>query len=136
MKNVGINSQYILSSSRHPDFDEKSLHALVEDTNPQVALEVTLSFQQNIQASQTQIESALIENDFETIWKAMHKLAGTAELVGYTHFGRYSRLLSHKIKDAPNFKIYTMDVHDYLKKVKSVDENIKLALLALRQEKW
>jgi len=131
MKNIGINNQYIRESLKHSDFDEKSLNALIDDTNPQVALEVTLSFQQNIQNSQKIIDKALLEQDIDSIWKAIHKISGTAELVGYTRFGRYSRQLSHKIKDIPQLESHADDIRDYLNRVKSVENNIHVGLLAL-----
>jgi HPt (histidine-containing phosphotransfer) domain-containing protein len=87
-----------------PGFDAEGLGELIEDTSLEAALKVLARFRVTVETGVAEIETALKSGNAEPIWKTAHKLAGTAELVGFAGFGRESKDFSHVLKEDPDLQ--------------------------------
>lgn len=103
-----------------PGFDPEGLRQLVEDTAPEPALKVIARFRHTVAAAQAELEAARAGGDAERVWKMAHKVAGTAELIGFAEFGRASKALSHGVREAPELARHGEALTAYLEKVRAL----------------
>jgi len=81
-----------------PAFNSQIFSQLQEDTNYEVALKMLARFHTTLIESIGFINKGLESENAELVWKACHKVAGTAELIGFVNLGQISRELSKNIK--------------------------------------
>lgn len=62
-------------------------------------MKILAHFCESLRDAARAISSSLETENFEQAWKACHKIAGTAELLGFSELGRVSRSLSVSVKD-------------------------------------
>lgn len=76
----------------------QSLMAVIEDTSEVVVLRILAHFSESLKEAANAILSGIAGNEFEPAWRACHKIAGTAELLGFETLGQESRQLSALVK--------------------------------------
>lgn len=94
--------QFFLNSQNdNSDYNKQMLIQLYNDTDDNTVLQILARFHETLDESIQKIERAIDsgENN-DVIWKAAHKIAGTAELVGFSALGQTARNLSQKMKDS------------------------------------
>lgn len=79
-------------------FDQGSLETLVSETNPEVVLSVLKEFRTSLINGSTDLEKAVDASDAEVTKKVCHKLAGTAELLGFATLGATCRQIENHLK--------------------------------------
>lgn len=93
--------QFLDSQNDNGEYNKQLLIQLYNDTDDNTVLQILARFHETLVESIQKIERALDSGEnTDAIWKAAHKIAGTAELVGFASFGHTARELSHDLKDA------------------------------------
>lgn len=107
------------------DFNQESFFQLFQDTNEDTTLRILARFNENLVESIQKISAAMQTEDCEVIWRACHKLAGSAELLGFKKFGGLSRDLSVQVRANPVYSSHSTELEEYLAKISSLTEQIK-----------
>lgn len=95
-------------------FDFGTFEKLKEDTNELVALKILARFRMTLNECLADIKSYEQNQNIENVWKPLHKIAGTAELVGLNKLGQQSRQLSHLIRNVTDLSLHETDLENYL----------------------
>lgn len=101
-------------------FEKAKMMQLYEDTNSETVLKILARYHETLVESIQKIETALVSNDNESIWRAMHKIAGSAELLGFVSYGHEARNLSHEIKDSSIHPTSNKKISEFLVKTKKI----------------
>jgi HPt (histidine-containing phosphotransfer) domain-containing protein len=64
-------------------FNDEAFLNLVEDTNETVTLQILARFQKTLSECENSIRVGIEKNDRDLLWKTCHKIAGSAELLGF-----------------------------------------------------
>ena len=107
------------------DFDQESFFQLFQDTNEDTTLRILARFNENLVESIQKISAAMQVEDCEVIWRACHKLAGSAELLGFKKFGGVSRELSVEVRANPVYSSHAVELEEYVAKLSSLTKQIK-----------
>lgn len=111
------------------DFDPKGLLQLKEDTDEAVAIKILARFFITLEESLTHVATSLNTGELMEVSKGSHKIAGSADLVGFSVFAQRSRQISRDVKSAP--ELTTTDLHhevvDYLNDGKAMLGQMKQA---------
>lgn len=102
------------------DFEGEKLLQLCEDTNAETVLKILAQFHETLKQSAQVTETAMAEKNVEPIWKAAHKVAGSADLLGFGIYGNKSRILSHQLRDKADFAFYSDQIQHFLSRTKEV----------------
>lgn len=97
-----------------PHFDNTAFMQLIEDTGPLVVLRILARFEMGIRECISVINQGIEEEDCESIWKACHKLTGSAELIGFKEFGAQSRKLNSDVKALPDIQTHLEELTGFL----------------------
>lgn len=104
------------------DFDPKGLMQLKEDTDETVALKILARFFVTLEDSLNHVATSLNSGELIEVSKGSHKIAGSADLVGFSTFASRSRKISRDVKGTPEMS--SADLHhevvDYLKDGKTM----------------
>lgn len=95
------------------DFARQTFLNLYQDTNEETVIRILAHFNENLKEAVQKIHEAEAEENCETVWKSAHKLAGSAELLGFKRFAAAARELSNQIKANPFFESYTYEISTY-----------------------
>ena len=101
-------------------FDSQAFNNLLSDTSQAVTLRILARFQVSIEDAIKTIEKGLNENTSEEIWKACHKLTGSADLLGFKSFGEHSRTLDVKLKNTNALAESRTDVVKFIEAARAV----------------
>ncbi len=96
-----------------PDFDKEAFITLTEDTDEQVILKILARYSVTLSESLEQINEGIKEDNGEKIWRACHKVAGSAELLGFRGFGTHSRALNMSLKTMTDPHIHMNEIQTY-----------------------
>lgn len=108
-------------------FNIATFEKLKEDTSELVALKILAKFLVTFKECLGIIETGKnIPLEKENIWKALHKISGTSELIGLNKIGSKSRQLSHLIKNTCEQSFYTDDLELYIQEAKSIELELKI----------
>ncbi|MFN7905612.1 MAG: Hpt domain-containing protein [Pseudobdellovibrionaceae bacterium] len=80
-------------------FSRDTWNLLVHDTNIDVALAMFEKYLENLKDSEKLLETSKLPTDSETIYRVVHKLSSTSEILGYVDFGKQCRALQKAIKE-------------------------------------
>lgn len=119
-------------SEKAHDFDRETFVHLYEDTSEETVIKILAHFSENLLESIKNIEVSRAEENCEIAWKLTHKLAGSAELLGFKNFGQYSRELSHLIRANPVYENHRQAIEDYLNTLQSLSDSIRSTFPSLR----
>jgi len=108
-----------------PHFDSSAFLQLIEDTGPLVVLRILARFELGIQESLNAIQEGIAQENSDTIWKACHKLTGSAELIGFKDFGAKSRKLNLDVKALPDIQAHLEELTHYLQDGQELSTKIK-----------
>jgi HPt (histidine-containing phosphotransfer) domain-containing protein len=113
-------------------FDKFAFQHLLEDTAPLVVLKILARFYISVQEATKTIEDGITKNESIEIWKACHKLTGSAELLGFKEFGQKSRRLDIVLKTMPDIDLHLTEIKDYLLQAKTLNEKIMVSFPQLK----
>lgn len=122
-KNAEIKN-FLLHFVPNNEFDSVAIKNLLQDTGEETVIKMLAHFQENLFDSSEQIKNGLNSDNVEMVWKAMHKLAGTSELLGFKNFSVQSRQLSKLVKNAGNLNDLKSEVFNYHAKVFKLYQDI------------
>lgn len=98
------------------DFDPSGLVQLKEDTDESVAIKILARFFITLEESLNHVATSLNSGELAEVSKGSHKIAGSADLVGFAVFAQKSRKISRDVKTLPEMS--SADLHhevvDYL----------------------
>lgn len=98
------------------DFDASGLLQLKEDTDETVAIKILARFFITLEESLNHVAVSLNNGELAEVSKGSHKIAGSADLVGFSIFAQKSRKISRDVKTLPEAS--SADLHhevvDYL----------------------
>ena len=95
------------------EFDQHSFKNLYHDTNEETVIKMLAHFQANLLDTTEQLQLGLATDNLEIIWKAIHKMAGTSELLGFKNFAINSRALSKQVRASGAIEGLREEVSNY-----------------------
>ena len=98
------------------DFDPSGLLQLKEDTDEAVAIKILARFFITLEESLNHVAVSLNSGELSEVSKGSHKIAGSADLVGFSTFAQKSRKISRDVKIVPEASASDLhhEVVDYL----------------------
>lgn len=105
-------SSHFLNSA---GYENDVLGNLLEDTNEDTVLRILAHFNENLKEGVAKIKDAILKENIESVWKTAHKIAGSAELLGFRDYANRSRELSHIVRETTDFKSHFDEINTYLK---------------------
>jgi len=109
------------------DFDQNSFLQLFNDTNDETVMKILARFHETLTTSESQIELAIEPNDVETVWKACHKVSGSAEMLGFRGYGNVARELSKQLRANPELASHSSDIDEFLQLTHDLRRKITLS---------
>ena len=103
-----------------PGFDSYALNHLLEDTAANTVLRILARFSVTLEESLPLFEKGAEIEDSTLIWKAAHKLAGSAEMLGFKEFGQKSKRFSSHLKLSSDLSNHVEDIASYKEDVYSL----------------
>lgn len=113
------------------EFDARIFSELKDDTDALVALKIMARFSITLNEGASGISEGLTTLNHETIWKALHKTAGSAELVGFRQFGHRSRELLTKVRTGGG-RLDSDELEEYLERSKKLLADIHASFKNLK----
>lgn len=107
------------------DFERQTFVNLYQDTNEETVIRILAHFNENLKEAAQKIKEAMAEENCETVWKSAHKLAGSAELLGFKRFATDARDLSKQIRANPVFENYTYEISTYMTQAAELSHQIE-----------
>ena len=111
------------------DFDPSGLMQLKEDTDETVAIKILARFFITLEESLNHVAVSLNSGELAEVSKGSHKIAGSADLVGFSTFAQKSRKISRDVKIIPEASASELhhEVVDYLSDGKTMMGQMKEA---------
>lgn len=109
---------FLDSQNNNKDYDSSLIMQLYEDTDDTTVLQILARFRETLIDSIQKMDQAVEAGQTEAVWKSAHKIAGSAELVGFGTLGRVSRDLSHRLKESNNPTAFATEVKNFLEMTK------------------
>lgn len=111
------------------DFDPSGLLQLKEDTDETVAIKILARFFITLEESLNLVAVSLNSGELNEVSKGSHKIAGSADLVGFSTFAQKSRKISRDVKILPQESMPELhhEVVDYLSEGKTMISQMKQA---------
>lgn len=113
--------------SKIQGFDSSLFDQLLEDTSPDVALKILARYHETLCECLEAVEQGLADDNADQVWKACHKVAGSAELLGFSTYGKLSRKLNVDIKTVPDLEGFQAILKDYLEQGRGLLKSIESA---------
>lgn len=114
-----------LSFFRQQDgFNNEAFLNLIEDTNEDVTLQILARFQKTLAESQAALRSGIDNNDRDLLWKTCHKVAGSAELLGFKRFALTSKDLSHSLRASTDIESHLEELETHTKACETLNREI------------
>lgn len=120
---------FLDSQNENSDYDKELILQLYQDTDDNTVLQILARFHETLAESIQNIERVLdAQENRDSVWKAAHKIAGTAGLVGFASLGAKARDLSHQLRSNPDTLKSDEDIRQFLKFTRTNKEVISNAL--------
>jgi HPt (histidine-containing phosphotransfer) domain-containing protein len=110
---------FIKSQESNKDYNSNLIMQLYEDTDDTTVLQILARFRETLIDSIQKMKPAAEAGDTDVIWKFAHKIAGSAELVGFGHLGRTARDLSHRLRDSQNPSAFSGEIKKFVELTKN-----------------
>ena len=117
MMNDSLKS-FLDSQHNNKDYDSSLIMQLYEDTDDTTVLQILARFRETLIDAIQKMEAAIEAGDTDVVWKSAHKIAGSAELVGFSILGRVARDLSHRLKESHNPTAFATENKNFLEMTK------------------
>jgi HPt (histidine-containing phosphotransfer) domain-containing protein len=114
-------SEHFLNSE---GYENEVLGNLLEDTNEDTVLRILAHFNENLKEGSEKLQGAISQSNSETVWKTAHKIAGSAELLGFRDYANRSRELSRVVRASPDFTTHAEEIDSYLQATKNLSAEI------------
>ena len=105
-------------------YENEVLGNLLEDTNEDTVLRILAHFNENLKEGCEKLKTAITQSNSEIVWKAAHKIAGSAELLGFRDYANRSRDLSRLMRATTDFDSHKKEIEVYLKKTSELTAEI------------
>lgn len=112
-------------------FDEATFQQLAQETSDEVALQILARFSRTLDESIAVLDEGLKTDSSDKVWRACHKIAGTAELVGFKSFGVLSRKLNRDLQAVTEIGAYRTDLNNYLQEAQRLLAQIQANFVRL-----
>ena len=109
---------FLDSQHNNKDYDSSLIMQLYEDTDDITVLQILARFRETLIDAIQKMDTAFDAGETEAIWKSAHKIAGSAELVGFGHLGRVARDLSHRLKESKNPSAFATENKNFIEMTK------------------
>lgn len=90
--------QILANLKKVKDFEPSGLMQLKEDTDEIVAIKILARFFITLEESLDHVALSLKSGELSEVSKGSHKIAGSADLVGFTSYAQKSRKISRDVK--------------------------------------
>ncbi|MBX9769309.1 MAG: hypothetical protein K2X47_18675 [Bdellovibrionales bacterium] len=114
-------------------FHSGSFERLTEDTDRDVTLKILAHFSLTLKESLGQVADGIQKDDAEILWKACHKIAGSAELIGFNNFGMHSRSLNLTLRAMKDLHAHATEIQGYLEEGQRLVAQIQAAFPNLKE---
>ncbi|WP_413559898.1 hypothetical protein [Bdellovibrio sp. HCB209] len=101
-------------------FDSHAFNHLLEDTTPNTVLRILARFCMSLNEGIPALERGSNSGESEIVWKTAHKLAGSAEMLGFRDFGKKSKDLSWQLKQSDHLGAHSEEVVVYLSQAREL----------------
>ncbi len=96
------------------------MQQLIEDTDEETVVRILANFARGLEESFSKTVQAVAVQDVDTIWKASHKVAGSAGLLGFVVLGGHARDLSTELKADLDFSKHKIASEEFLLKMQTL----------------
>ena len=96
------------------------------DTDENTVIKILAHFEVNLRDCIDKVQIACKEKDCELAVRAIHKVAGSSELLGFKYFADNSRGLIKKINQDLHFDHHISELETYLNYAQELNRNITL----------
>ncbi|MEK6556019.1 MAG: hypothetical protein AABZ31_12310 [Bdellovibrionota bacterium] len=114
-------------------FEPECFLQLVEDTGEDTTLKILARFTETLKEAEGHVLEGQINEDANVIWRACHKVAGSANLIGFVQYGVFSRDLSHQIRANPDYSNYIPEIGSFLAQTRDIQFQIKETITNLSE---
>lgn len=122
-RDLNAFSNHFLNSE---GYENEVLGNLLEDTNEDTVLRILAHFNENLKEGAEKLKAAISESNAETVWKTAHKIAGSAELLGFRDYANRSRELSRVVRTSPDFNSHRAEIESYLEATANLSSEISV----------
>ena len=105
-------------------FDSHAFNHLLEDTTASTVLRILARFCVSLNEAIPALENGNTSGQSEVVWKAAHKLAGSAEMLGFKEFGKRSKDLSWQLKQADHIGDSGEEVSLYIAQARQLSSHL------------
>lgn len=113
--------------SKVEGYEAQQLLQLTDDTDEETVFKMLSLFCASLKKTSMDVEQAVENKDVKTIWSSTHKIASSADLLGFKAFGRLSRDLSHELKDSEEIN-HRANISAFLHQTKKLHSEMLLFL--------
>ncbi len=118
--------------SQKADFNTHVFLDLYNDTNEETVIKILAHFNENLKESIKNLKTAMSEKNCEIVWKSSHKIAGSAELLGFKLLAEQARKLSTQIRANPVFEYYSVEINSYMLNASEINQQIENKFTTLK----
>jgi HPt (histidine-containing phosphotransfer) domain-containing protein len=113
-------------------FDSHAFNHLLEDTTASTVLRILARFSVSLNEAIPALERGSNSGESEVVWKAAHKLAGSAEMLGFKDFGKRSKDLSWQLKQVDHIGDSGEEVSIYIAQARQLSLHLANAFPNLK----
>lgn len=131
-----VNADILFFLERIQDFSGLKLltfKQLVSETSEDVALRILARFSISLQEAGESIERGIAEDNAEAVWRACHKLVGTAELLGFHEFGLRAKYLNQNIQAAGEISHFRTELAELQSGISILRDQIRVSFPHLKK---
>ncbi|MBY0553570.1 Hpt domain-containing protein [bacterium] len=113
-------------------FETQIFVNLYQDTSEETVIRILAHFNENLKEAVKNTKEAIAEENCEAVWKSTHKLAGSAELLGFKRFAKDARELSKQIRANPVIENYTYEISTYVTQAGELSQQIEIIFPSIK----
>src|SRR5688572_21468418 len=106
-------------------FDMDAFKELLQETDADTVLRILARFRDTLRQTIEAIDAALTKNDTETLWRSFHKLAGSAELLGFAKLGHLSRELNEQLRAHSEIEGLRPEINEVLTRGRQLSNDLE-----------
>ena len=108
-------------------FDQDAFRSLRVNAGEETTLKILARFQENIQASTKAIEESVAARNPESLWRACHKIGGSAQLIGFHLQGQHILDISRQVKTDGQASGLESEIEKMILDLKKIEKTLALS---------
>lgn len=118
--------QFLIHFFQRTDFDKTLFLELCADTDEKTAIKMLAHFNENLKDCVEKLSQSLIEKNADMAIKAIHKITGSSELLGFKFYADRSRELMKIINADSCFDHHITELESYVNYTNELNSEITI----------